>query len=288
MYLAMVRDQRPLEGPRSPDGLVTKRESPLQRRLFLVAVSRGARSSLDLMGHSRPWRAVVFDLDDTLYPEREYVASGFRAVAAWAHENLGVAHDETFAELVTLFASGIRGKTFDVWAHKRGMDGRRLVPQLIEIYRSHEPQISAFPGMPQLLERLTAICRVGLVSDGGESVQQRKLRALGLATFLDAVVFSDCLGRDSWKPSRRPFDVVLSRLGVNGEDAVYVGDNPAKDFLGARLAKMSSVRLRHPDGLHWAIEPARPELAPDCEVRSVGELASVFFEQLAQVKTQFD
>ena len=48
-------------------------------------------------------RAVICDLDDTLYPEREYVRGGFRAVSAWAQEHVGIPADEGFQELEVLF-----------------------------------------------------------------------------------------------------------------------------------------------------------------------------------------
>ena len=53
---------------------------------------------------------VVFDLDDTLYLERDYVRSGFRAVDAWLASRgiLGF-----FGEAWANFENGLRGKAFD-------------------------------------------------------------------------------------------------------------------------------------------------------------------------------
>jgi putative hydrolase of the HAD superfamily len=56
-------------------------------------------------------RAVIFDLDDILYPERAYVLSGFHAVAAWAEEQLKIPRRLGFAELRQLFEDGVRGNT---------------------------------------------------------------------------------------------------------------------------------------------------------------------------------
>ena len=42
----------------------------------------------------RKAEAIVFDLDDTLYPEREYVFSAYRAVAKWIERHLGTAATE--------------------------------------------------------------------------------------------------------------------------------------------------------------------------------------------------
>ena len=66
------------------------------------------------------WQAIVFDLDDTLYPERAYVLSGFRAVAAWAAGELGLPVTQGFAELRRLFDDGVRGDTFNRWLESHG------------------------------------------------------------------------------------------------------------------------------------------------------------------------
>jgi putative hydrolase of the HAD superfamily len=184
------------------------------------------------------WRAVVLDLDDTLYPEAAYVRSGFRAVAARAQETLGVPAAEAEAELVALFEEGVRG------------DG--------------------------LLRRLRADgSAVGLLSDGDPAVQGRKLDALGLWEAFDAIVVTGELGPDAGKPSPRGFEEVLRRLGdAPPGEAVYVSDNPAKDFVGARRAGMRSIRVRRPGGIYAALEPETPEHAPDAEVSGLDELPS--------------
>ena len=42
------------------------------------------------------YEAIIFDLDDTLYPERAYVLSGFHAVAVWGKTHLGVVHPKSW------------------------------------------------------------------------------------------------------------------------------------------------------------------------------------------------
>jgi putative hydrolase of the HAD superfamily len=222
------------------------------------------------------WRAVVFDLDDTLYPERDYVLGGFRAVASWAEGRLGVPAAEGFARLRRLYEEGVRGDTFDRWLAASGVTDRRLVGELVEVYRGHEPVLAPSPGVPELLASLRGRCRLGLVGDGYLSVQQRKLAALKLAPYFDAVVFSDRWGRQAWKPSTRPFQAVLRELGTDAGKAVYVGDNPNKDFLGARQLGMGTVRLRQDGGEYTHLSPPSDRHAPDHTVGSVPALADFF------------
>lgn len=223
----------------------------------------------------RELQAVVFDLDDTLYPERAYVLSGFRAVAAWAEEQLDIPADQTFVELRQLFNEGVRRNTFDCWLENQGFHANRWAPQMVAVYREHQPQITPYPHVLEPLQRLRHRYRLGLVTDGYLAVQQRKLACLGVEPFFDAVVFSDELGPEAWKPSPRPFQVVLERLEITGPEAGYVADNPTKDFFAARHLGMWTVRVRHPDGLYRHLEPPSAEHAPDVEIESVDRLETI-------------
>ena len=221
------------------------------------------------------WQAIVFDLDDTLYPEREYVLSGFRAVAAWAEAHLGIPSGDGFAELRDLFERGVRGDTFDRWLSARAMEPRDLVPQLVRAYREHEPLLAPFPEVPQLLHSLHQSHRLGLLSDGYLAVQQRKLAALGLAHHFDAIVFSDEWGRQAWKPSTTPFEAILERLECAASQTAYVGDNPLKDFLGARRAGLFTVWVHRSGGEYAAQSPPAAEYAPDLTIDGLSTLRAV-------------
>jgi len=221
------------------------------------------------------WRAVVLDLDDTLYPEAAYVRSGFRAVAARAYETLDIPADQGERELLALFEAGVRGDTFDRWLAARGLGGDVAVGDLVAAYRAHAPDIAAFPEAVPLLERLRAEgAAIGLLSDGDPAVQGAKLHALGLRDAFDAIVVTGELGPDAWKPSPRGYVEVLRRLGdVPPGEAVYVSDNPAKDFVGARRAGLRSLRVRRPGGIYADLEPETTEHAPDAEVAGLDEVA---------------
>ena len=222
-----------------------------------------------------PWQAIVFDLDDTLYPEEAYVHSGFRAVAAWGAQHLDVPATQGYIELERLFREGVRGNTFDRWLGGYGLSSDGVVGELLRIYRAHEPAIEPFAEVPALLERLAAHHALGLLSDGWAEVQNAKLDALGLRPWFDAVVITDELGgRQAWKPSPRGFEVLLERLGrgISARRTVYVSDNPAKDFLAARRAGVRSIRLRRTEGIYASLEPHTREHAPDAEIDRLDRL----------------
>jgi putative hydrolase of the HAD superfamily len=211
-------------------------------------------------------RAVVFDLDDTLYFERDYVEGGFRAVASWAAGHYGTDPAQTHEELTTIFDGIGRHDTFDRWLAGRGLGSAEAVSRMVEVYGTHIPQISAHPYAEGMLDRLRTTFRLGLLSDGRLEVQQRKLRVLGIAGRFDQILFTDELGREMWKPSPIGFRNLLTRLEVDGHDAVYVADNPKKDFIGARAVGMKSIRVRSEKGLYRHAEAPTADHTPDLEV----------------------
>jgi putative hydrolase of the HAD superfamily len=242
---------------------------------------------------TKPWRAVIFDLDDTLYPEAAYVRSGFRAVAAWVEEQgieraghgvgVGFSREQVLRELMALHQRGVRGDTFGRWLRMHAVaEEPSRVACMVAVYREHRPRIVPFPEVRDLLARLSRNVRLGLVSDGWLAVQQRKWAALRLEAWFQAVVFSDACGREFWKPHRRPFETALATLGVEGPEAVYIGDNPAKDFRGARSLGMATIRIRRPDGEYAALHPATPDDAPDVTVESHAALAAMLLPHGAQ------
>jgi putative hydrolase of the HAD superfamily len=196
-------------------------------------------------------RGVLFDMDDTLYPEHEFVDGGFAAVATWLAPRLGVPADELRARLWTLHGRDGRGRLFDTLLeeHAAGPDPD-LVRACLLLYRTHTPRLRPFRGVPALLESLQAGgVRLGIVSDGTPAVQHRKLAGLGgIAGRFEVVVMTGELGPDAAKPSPIPFRVACRLLDLVPADVVYVGNDPRKDFAGARDAGLATVRVgRVPD-----------------------------------------
>jgi putative hydrolase of the HAD superfamily len=113
--------------------------------------------------------------------------------------------------------------------------------------------------------------RLGLLSDGQLSVQRAKLRRLRLGRYLDEVLFTAECGAGNSKPSSVPFETLLGRLETYGRDAVYVADNPIKDFVGARRAGMHTIRVRIAGGIYGHLDPRGPAYAADEEIGELGD-----------------
>ena len=220
-------------------------------------------------------RAIIFDLDDTLYPERDFVLSGFRAVALYSEKTLGIPAEAGYVSLLALYESGVRGDTFNRWLATFGRPEESLVEQCVQVYRRHNPDIQPFDGVPRLLQDLAGEHRLGLVSDGYLAIQKRKLSALALAPYFDAVVFSDEWGRMAWKPSSRPFQAILQRLDLAAGQAIYVADNPLKDFYGARRLGLATIMIKRPAAEYSHLQPPTPAHAPDAIIDHLALLSQL-------------
>lgn len=208
--------------------------------------------------------AVVFDLDDTLYPEAQYVRSGFDAVGRFVTERFGVAGfaDHAWA----LHIGGRRGRVFDEALHALGLDSVApgLVHELLEIYRVHPPALQLFEDAERVLRQLVADgVPTGLITDGPLASQEAKIAALGLRERMDALITTDTWGREFWKPHVRAFEQVAELLGCEGSALVYVGDNPSKDFIAPRQLGWRTLRVRRHGGEHAASDPADDRARPD-------------------------
>ncbi len=228
-------------------------------------------------------RAVAFDLNDTLYPEADFVCSGFRAASAVVEKRYGWSIAE---ELIARFRAGQRGDLFTpVLAQRLDAVEESFVQELVLAYRRHVPHLQPFPECRGALEQLRRRLLLAVISDGWLEVQQRKLESLAVGGYFAAVVFSDRWGREYWKPHARPYIECAKLLAVRPEEMAYVGDNPTKDFVGARRLGIATVRIRRPGGLH-SLTPASGEQEADFEIDRLDALlpllASLHDKQIAQ------
>lgn len=232
------------------------------------------------------FRAVIFDLDDTLYPETAFIESGFRVVAEWVAGKWPYDAREVARSFKQLYQSGVRGNTFQVWLATAVEISADIEAEMVRVYRTHTPRIAPFPDAAALLQELQRHYGLGLVSDGILAVQRNKLDVLQLAPYFREIVFSDELGREHWKPSPRPFETILERLNVAPTQAVYVGDNVVKDFVAPRRLGMGTIQVKRSNGVYAHLQPASDVHAPHCVVTELRQVVDVLrdFPQLAGEK----
>ena len=201
-------------------------------------------------------RVIVFDLDDTLYLERDYAVSGFRAAAASVF-----AHDPRLAlrfasACQRLFAAGLRGSIFDEALRHCEIDvDPDLVARLIAAYRGHRPNIVLAPDAERYLISRPAGLRSAIITDGPAASQEGKIAALGLGPRMDKILCTAHLGQGFSKPHPKAYQVVADWARVAPEQLVYVADNPAKDFVTPRKMGWMTVQIVRAGRIHLQEAP---------------------------------
>jgi putative hydrolase of the HAD superfamily len=189
-------------------------------------------------------RALIFDLDDTLYPEKEFITSGYRAVAEYVAEHYSCDFSRAFSVMMSTFESLGRQKVFPALM-ARFPETPIQISEVVEVYRQHQPEIDLFPGYRTLLKEFALQYRLGVITDGLPAVQERKVRTLGLEQIIEKVIYSWEYGPEREKPHPLSFSLMLQSLQAESNSALFIGDNPEKDGRGAHGAGMPYAQIRH-------------------------------------------
>jgi putative hydrolase of the HAD superfamily len=217
--------------------------------------------------------ALIFDLDDTLCPERRFVLARLAAVAEHLRDRYGPRIDFQ-AELVRCYEADLRTRVFDAVLERAGIEpSPEVVRDLVGLYRSGPVEVRPYPDTVAALEFWSRRLPLGLVTDGYGPTQRAKVEALGIGPYFRAVVYTYDLGPEGVKPSEAPFRRVREAIGFSGP-AVFVGDNPRLDVPGPKRLGWTAVRIRRP-GAKFAGAPADPACPPDHVIESLEALPGV-------------
>jgi putative hydrolase of the HAD superfamily len=190
---------------------------------------------------------IVFDLDDTLYLERDFAFSGYLHLGAEVQHRHGIIGFAVVCK--ALFLDGERKRIFDRACAQLGWAaGAAMVPELIRAYRDHAPRITLCPDAADWLNRHRGKSQLGLITDGPATTQSNKIAALGLKDRIAHVCLTGSLGPGLGKP--HPHAFVLMEQAAGAGRMVYVADNPAKDFVAPKARGWLTVQIARDGAIH--------------------------------------
>ncbi|NOT24486.1 MAG: HAD family hydrolase [Acidobacteria bacterium] len=187
-------------------------------------------------------RALVFDLDDTLYPYRQFLSSGFRAVASAVEREHGVSSALALRTLWHARTGNSRGREVQHLCGVLDLPAA-IAPALVALIRDHVPTLRLPDRSRRMLQALRPGWRLGILTNGTPEVQARKVAALGIAPFVDTVVFARACGDGRGKPASDGFQRVLEHLHTPAGSSVFVGDDAVADIEGAAGVGMRTIHL---------------------------------------------
>ena len=221
-------------------------------------------------------RAVLFDLDDTLFDHEQSARAALTRVhgmhdvfTEWQFDAFEQAHSRVLEELHLEVLAG--GRTVDearearfrrLFAAAGADDDHERVRTTAVAYRdAYLAARRPVEGALAVLAALKPHVRIAIVSNNLLAEQQGKMRLCGFEAYVDALVVSESVGVA--KPDPRIFAHALAALDCEAAEAVMVGDSWAADIEGARGAGIRAI---------WFNRSRRPAPAGStgvCEVASL-------------------
>lgn len=231
--------------------------------------------------------AVLFDLDDTLLAHREAVANGIRCylsalgvgledpdAAAEQWHDLEELHYHRYLAGELDYQGQRRARAIDfAEAHGLALTAEEAGPWFdgyAEHYRAswrlHDDALECLAA----LRKTDARVRVGIITNGDELFQRRKLDAVGLSALVDLVVASGSVG--AVKPDARIFRYACDALDLPVERAAYVGDRLRTDAIGAASAGLTGVWLNRRGVSAEATDRSEADAEGVIEITSLDDL----------------
>lgn len=199
----------------------------------------------DIFEYIGEYEGVIFDLDDTLYLESDYVRSGYREIAK-------VLNTVPQAEkrLWNYFKGG--KNAIDCLLKDEGIYSEELKQRCLQAYRFHKPAITLTREVKEILEKIKSDkAYLGIITDGRPEGQRAKIKALGLETYTTDIIVTDELGGVRYrKPCPLAFERMRQKWKIPYSKMVYIGDNPRKDFTAPEKLGMGAVWFWNAGGLY--------------------------------------
>lgn len=189
-------------------------------------------------------KAVVFDLDDTLYNEKDFVFGGFKEVSIYLSQNFNINQDKIYNRMIDILNKIGRGKIFDIVCEENKININ--IDTLTDIYRNTKPKLKLPEESISVLSKLRSCgYKIGVITDGMSSVQWIKIKQLDLENYVDKIIVTDDFGSDYWKPNKYAYIEIVKYFNINPYEAIYIGDNSTKDFIGAKEVGFKTLRIKN-------------------------------------------
>ena len=227
-------------------------------------------------------RALLFDLDDTLWPIAPVIAAAELSWHAWLAEHaprvaqqfsiaqlrehrmaLLAQRPELVADLATLRRIGLQAAFEQAGEDDAHIDG--AMRHFLAARNAVTPFDDVLPALP----RLGALLPLGVITNGNAD-----LAAIGLHHHFQYALAAAQFGRA--KPDPDIFLAACAAMGVAPQDAVYVGDDLQLDVRGAQGAGLRAVWMNR-SGSSAHLEAG---IAPDAICATLDELLAWLQPQL--------
>lgn len=223
-----------------------------------------------------PIKALIFDLDDSLWPIAPLIQHAESTLHAWIAEQLpAVAAKYSIEDLRIRRQSLILTDSrfsFDLWALRHTLlkqvfaehgAHHSLADQAMQVFAKARNQVSLYDDVMPAFNVLKQHFVLGSISNGFADVP-----AVGLHQHFSESIAAHTFG--CAKPDPKIFQAMAQRLNFEPAELMYIGDDLRLDVWGAQQAGLSGVWLNRRN-LSPA-EAGHPTITPDLIVKDLQEL----------------
>lgn len=183
-------------------------------------------------------RVVIFDLDDTLYKEIDFLKSAFIEISKLLSSELNIGWEVVYNQMIELYGKGENTFECTIQIFNSSFNAEFL----LNTYRNHQPKIVLSNNVIQTLDwLLSKKIHLGLLTDGRSKQQRNKIIALGLKKWFTEIVISEEFGSE--KPNINNYKYFEKVFGKG--IYYYVGDNIKKDFISANTLNWTTICLEN-------------------------------------------
>lgn len=224
-------------------------------------------------------KVVVFDLDDTLFKEIDFLKSGYRKVAELVEKRFHFTANDVYYNLLSWYSRG--ENAFAKLNESYGIENP--IKEYLDIYRYHQPNIVLSEETKTVLTGLKgAGVMMGIISDGRLETQNNKIKALGLSEWISSDLVLINKDQKYFKPNHWSFDRIMLKCFEKNVDTdavfYYVADNPEKDFLAPNQLGWKTICLKDDGRNIHKQELVHETYMPQTTIIDFGELLNIIRE----------
>lgn len=221
---------------------------------------------------------ILFDADETLFSFNSYL--GLKAMLIRYGIEFSEADYDDFQAInkplwvayqnKEITIQELQTTRFAKLAEQTGKDALDLNKELMaEMAIVSKP----LPNVMEMLNTLYGKVKMGIITNGLEALQQKRLENTGTTKFFEIVVVSEVVGVA--KPNSKIFEYAFEQIGnINKSQILMVGDTLSSDILGANGVGIDSCWFNHTG------ENNTTEIKPTYEITDIKQLIAIASGQI--------
>lgn len=213
------------------------------------------------------YKAVIFDLDDTLIDRNEAIKNLFFIILNNYYENIDAIKEEKMLRKFKFYDKENYGDSDKIKVLKPFFN--EFPPEvimsedtMIDFWNKNLPKcFKVNESTLNLLENISKNMKTGIITNGVTQRQKEKILNSNLNQYFETIIISEEIGYR--KPDKKIFEIAMNELKVKAKEVIFIGDNLVLDIMGSQDVGMTGVWFNP------SMEVNDSDIKPDYEIRKL-------------------